>query len=426
MIRTFAVRSITATSLVGFAFTACSPGEIAFSEPDEADVHVERGRMTVTVRVDPVDSALADSLGWQDGVPGAEVFVLQHGTAEWKTALTDSDGTVLFDGLVDGLYRVFAGRTLTNSEASNVGGVVRAFGDGRTVRFGGTGEVDLLLLADRPGSLVISEISPGTPLGWEIDFTPDEGSLYFEVYNNADSTLFLDGTIFGASHDATKDYDFFPCSESHVVRTDPAGVYARWFLQFPGSGVDYPIGPGEAKLVAVEAIDHSPVHPTMPDLTNADFEIGGLVNNPAVPDMLQLGPEGIGMPYPRIGAGRHTYILTERFELGSLTVVWRDDNAREFFRVPAEDILEAVAIKTIWPFLDSRTDVCVPMTFRGFDRYEGGFIDIGVNLSDHALRSLQRKVLRVTPDGRKILMNTNTTAYDFSLGRVPRTPGWVP
>ena len=235
-----------AAVVVVFAFTACSPGEIAFSEPGQADVHVERGGMTVTVKVDPVDSALADSLGWQGGVPGAEVFVLRHGTAEWITGFTESDGTVLFEGLVDGQYRVFAGRTLTESEAVNVGGVVRAFGDGRTVSFGGTSEEGLLLLADRPGSLVISEISPGTPLDWEIDFTPTEGSLYFEVYNNSDSMLFLDGVVFGASHEAIKDYDFFRCSESHVVRTDPAGVYARWFTQFPGSGVDYPIHPGEA------------------------------------------------------------------------------------------------------------------------------------------------------------------------------------
>ena len=413
-------------SLFALAFAACSPGEIAFSEPGEADVHVERGGMTVTVKVDPVDSALADSLGWRNGVPGAEVFLLKHGTAEWITALTDSDGTVLFDGLVDGQYRVFAGRTLAEPEAANVGGVVRAFGDGRTVSFGGVLEVELLLLADRPGSLVVSEIEPGIPLGWEIGFTPTEGSLYFEVYNNSDSTLFLDGVVFGASHEAITDYDFFPCEQSEMVRTDPAGIYARWFLQFPGSGMDYPIGPGEARLVAVEAIDHTPVHPTMADLSDADFEIGGLVDNPAVPDMLQFGPEGIGMPYPRIGAGRHTYILAEPFDLAELTVGWRDNFGREFFRVAAEDILEAVAIKSILPRSDTKFEVCVPMVHRDFDRYEGGFIDIGVNLSDHALRSLQRKVLRVTQDGRKILMNTNTTAYDFSLGRVPRTPGWVP
>jgi len=423
--QTPAASSTAVAVTVALTFSACSPGDIAFNEPGEADIHVERGGMTVTVKVDPVDSALADSLGWQDGAPGAEVFLLKHGTAEWITALTDSDGTVVFDGLVDGLYRVFAGRTLTASEANRVGGAIRAFGDGRTVRFGGGLHVELLLLADRPGSLVISEIWPGVPLGWEVS-GPTEGSLYFEVYNNSDSLIWLDGIVFGMSHDRAADWDFFPCTESHPARTDPAGVYARWFLQFPGSGADYPIGPGEARLVAVEAIDHSPRHATMPNLENADFEIGGQINNPAVPDMLQFGPEGIGMPYPRVFGASNTTVLSHPFDLATLTVVWRDNFAREYWRVPTELILEAIAMYRIFVSSDRNFEVCVPLSHRVFDRYEGGFIDIGLSIPDRALHSVQRKVLRVTQDGRKILMNTNTSAYDFSLGRVPRTPGWIP
>jgi hypothetical protein len=132
------------------------------------------------------------------------------------------------------------------------------------------------------------------------------------------------------------------------------------------------------------------------------------------------------MPYPRIGAGRHTFILAESFNIAELTVQWRDQHGKEYYRVPREKILEAIALYHIWTPDDATNEPCVPMTHRDFDRYEGGFWDIGLNLSDHALRSVQRKVLRVTQDGRKILMNTNTSAYDFSLGRVPRTPGWIP
>ena len=132
------------------------------------------------------------------------------------------------------------------------------------------------------------------------------------------------------------------------------------------------------------------------------------------------------MPYPRIGAGREVLVLTEPFDVATLTTVWRDAFGREFFRVPTEKILEAVALKSIWTQTDAEREPCWPMVHRDFDRYEGGFVDIGRNISDAALRSVQRKVLRIAPDGRKILMNTNTSAYDFSLGRVPRTPGWIP
>ncbi|MFQ5705559.1 MAG: hypothetical protein ACE5HT_16260, partial [Gemmatimonadales bacterium] len=333
-------------------------------------------------------------------------------------------GTASFSKVLPGLYRLFGGRTLTEAEAASVGGVIRAFGDGRTVRIGQSGQFELQLLADRPGSLVISETRAGVPLGWEIDFAPTDGMLYFEVYNNSAGTLFLDGKIFGVAHEGVNNWPFLPCTASELVRRDPAGIYARWFLQFPGSGTDYPIGPGEARLIASEAIDHTPVHPTAPDLSHADFEVGGAANNPAVPDMIQLGPEGF--PFPRFGGSLNTVFLAGPFDVASLSVVWRDHNGREFFRVPKERIIDAVALRSVWPPSDTNFEPCAPMVQRDFDRYEGGFVNIGINLSDMALRSLQRKVLRIGPDGRKILMNSNTSAYDFFLGRVPRTPGWIP
>ncbi|MFQ5667471.1 MAG: hypothetical protein ACE5I7_13730 [Candidatus Binatia bacterium] len=87
--------------------------------------------------------------------------------------------------------------------------------------------------------------------------------------------------------------------------------------------------------------------------------------------------------------------------------------------------LAGVTLRSVWAPNDAELEPCAPMVQRDFDRYEGGFVNIGINVSDAALRSLQRKVLRVSPDGRKILMNSNTSAYDFFLGRVPRTPGWI-
>ena len=415
--------------LLAVAVSACGSDQITQVDPgDETGgevPEVQRGLLTIHASVDPADSALADSLGWQDGVPGVEIQFLRNGTVEWLTTTTDSTGTASFLNVLPGLYRLFGGRTLTEAEASAVGGVIRAFGDGRTVRIGQSGEVELQLLADRPGSLVISEVGVGFPLSFEVPggVTPS-GHQYFEIHNQSANTLFLDGKMFGVSHAATRNQSFLPCTATEVVRTDPEGIYARWFVQFPGSGAENPIGPGEVRLVAVEAIDWTPVHPTLPDLSNADFEIGGRANNPAVPDMLEMGPDGFDLP--RLGGQSWTYILTEPLEVENLPVVWRDFNGRAFFRVPKEQIIDAVALKRIWAPSDAEFVPCVPMVQRDFDRYEGGFIDFGVSVSDAALRSLQRKVLRISPDGRKILMNSNTSAVDFGIGRVPRTPGWIP
>ncbi|MFQ5705558.1 MAG: hypothetical protein ACE5HT_16255 [Gemmatimonadales bacterium] len=422
-------RALPCAVVVALAALACEPGPITQVDPNEqasgegSDVpQVQRGLVTIHASVDPADSALADSLGWQDGVPGVEIHFLRNGTGEWLTTTTDSTGTASFSKVLPGLYRLFGGRTLTEAEAANVGGVVRAFGDGRTVRIGRSGMVELQLLADRPGSLVISEMVGGVPLFQDFQGSTT-GMLYFEVYNNSAANMFLDGKIFGVSHDAVMNLSFSPCSFSQQVRTDPAGVYDRWFLQFPGSGTDYPIGPGEAKLVAVEAIDHRPAHPTMPDLSNADFEIGDGANNPGVPDMLSIGPVLFS---PRLAANLWTYILTEPFDVASLSVVWRGRTGRQYYRVPKELYLDAIALRSIWEPFDSENEPCIPMMARDFDRYEGGFPVLGRGIPDQALRSYQRKVLRIGPDGRKILMNTNTSAVDFGRIAVPRTPGWIP
>ncbi len=412
-------------ALLALTVMGCEPGPITQVDPSDqtSGEEVQRGLVTVHVSVDSADRALADSLGWQDGVPGAEIHFLRNGTEDWLTTTTDSTGTASFSDVLPGLYRLFGGRTLTETEAAGVGGAVRAFGDGRTVRIGQSGQFELQLLADRPRSLVISEMGTGSPLSWEISGANVDVAKYFEVYNNSGATMFLDGKIFGISHDAVTRITGVPCSFSQQVRTDPAGVYARWFTQFPGSGTDYPIEPGEAKLIAVNAIDHTPVHPTMPDLSNADFEIADQVNNPAVPDMLSIGPVVFS---PRIGPGHWTYILTEPFDVASLDVVWRGRSGRQYFRVPKEKYLDEIALKSIWPLNDAEHEPCIPMMARDFDRYEGAFPNIGDNLSDRALRSYERKVLRISPDGRKILMNTNTSAVDFGRVAVPRTPGWIP
>ena len=259
-------------------------------EPNRTE-GVSRSALTVVSTVDSADAALADSLGWQHGVAGAEVHLLLHGTAEWITGFTDSSGTVQFERLLPGAYRAYGGRTLTESEAERAGGVVRALGDGRTVWIGGKGQLELSLFADRPGSLVISEIGNGMPLPWETNV--DYDGMYFEVFNNSDSTLYLDGKLFGATPILRKETSHTTCAESEPLRTDPDGVPARFALAFPGSGTDYPIGAGEVRTVAMAAVDHTPVHWSLLDLSNADFEIGGArnANNPAVPDMQDVGLE---------------------------------------------------------------------------------------------------------------------------------------
>jgi len=408
--------------LLLLAAIACEPGNIVLVEPGSSEGGVKRSVFTVRATVALADSALADSLGWQNGVPGAEVHLLLKGTAEWITAETDVTGTVEIENLLPGIYRVYAGRMLTTDEAARVSGVVRAFGDGQTLEVKGSTELALALLADRPGSLVIGEIGFGSPPPWEASYRVGR---YLEVYNNADSVIYLDGKVFGSDLDIYAYSVPTPCDVNEPVRSDSTGVYVMYAVAFPGTGSDYPLAPGELALVARQAIDHTPFHPTLLDLSDADFEIGGpgLADNPDVPNMIDVGLEdfipGLMLPV------RTVFFLSEPVDPRSITEIFRDGNGKPHALVPAQHLLDVVATMSIWPLHDSEIPWCTPMIHERFDRYEGGLFEIGFEV-DHAIsatRSLERHLLRLD-GGRPILTNTNTSAVDFFIGT--RTPGRLP
>lgn len=414
--------------------TGCQPGEVTQIDPNETNPdipQVNRTTLTVHAAVDSVDRALADSLGWRDGIPGAEINILRNGTAEWITVLTDSSGTASVGKLGAGLYRVYGARTLTDGEAGRVGGVVRAFGDGRTISVEEETTLELSMVADRPRSLVISEIGNGAPVPWETGGTTYSKGRYFEIYNNSNKMMYLDGMLFGVSGAvwATRS-KVIACSESQTPRTDPEGIHAAEVLRFPGSGMEYPIGPGETRTMAVAAIDHRPIHPTLIDMSDADFEMGlsGSANNPAVPDMIKLSFPNQFLVGSLLGT-RYVHFLSRPLDVENLPVSWRDAfNGRQYVLIPKDNLIDVVALKLIWAVKDPEFPPCVPMVQRGFNRYEGGFLNIALDSDPtfRSTRSLQRRVLRIGVDGRKILYNTRTTAVDFFRGVVPRTWRRIP
>lgn len=380
------------------------------------------GAFTLTVRalVAEQDAELAAEPGWQDGVPGAELFLLRHGTATYNTFSTDETGRVEIPSTTRGVYRVYAKRKLTTTEASGLSGPVRAFGDGTTVTLTGTRTVELRLQADRAGGLVISEIHSMGPPPWE---TVSLAHHYFEVYNNSDQLQFLDSRLFARGYwFATFDYDHTPCTVSRPIREDPTGLYTRQGLVFPGTGGQYPIGPGETRLVATAAIDHRPIHPDLPDLSHSDFEIApsGGPDNPAVPNMIHVGDEPWPNAFSPLIATSDTYFLAEAVDLDALPIAARDHQGQGYVRVPADLITDAVSFVRLWPDRDRERVPCNPKVHERFDRYETAILEIGFGVEVPRDQSYQRIPLR-TEGGITVLTDTNTSAADFVLGlRTPR------
>ncbi|WP_419940954.1 carboxypeptidase-like regulatory domain-containing protein [Candidatus Palauibacter sp.] len=235
-------RPTLACLLLGFSL-GCG-GEVRFSDsPPGGGDHLRPG-LTVNVRAASEAESIAQALGWARGVPGAEVRVHRIGTDfAWETAVTDDHGTAYLPQLVSGRYRVAVYRPLTDAESGQTGQAgVAALASGRTVSVGGAGtEQTMELVPNQTESLVISEVyAPATSVAeFSYNF-----HMFFELYNNSDRTVFLDGLTFGRSQLIDIAAPVASCAESARFRKDPDGIWTVFLHRFPGSGDQYPLGPG--------------------------------------------------------------------------------------------------------------------------------------------------------------------------------------
>ena len=123
---------------------------------------------------------------------------------------------------------------------------------------------------------------------------PDQ---YFTIFNPTDQTLYADGICVANTHHLS-----WQEKEMWYDEFYPDRVPIRGFVTVPGSGKDYPVAPGEMKVVAFTAIDHSSVegYDHAVDLTGADFEIYDGpetkdVDNPEVPNLLKTNNSDVNV-----------------------------------------------------------------------------------------------------------------------------------
>lgn len=440
-----------ALAIAGLLFTACS-WEVQLNSPtgghngDTMSVDtlppdsttdstggqdIQRATLTVRTSVQQdleVFQALAD-LGMTDSaVPGAEVQTQRRQSLQIATAVTDSAGVAVFTGLLTGIYDVAALRLLTPAERALLRPELRdvtGFGGGGTVNVvAPQTTVTIPTVLGRRGSLVISEVWDHAPL-LAADNAYASG-MYLEVYNNADTIIHLDrkligwGPIWGWNTETT------PCSETAPWQLDPDGLWSPMLMRLPGTGRQYPLLPGEAAVIAVDAIDHSAVDPRLPNLTTARFETVGPtdVDNPAVPnaEIIVQEFEFFGRGILFIGGLTRIYFVADTVDLAAVQRARPDvGNYDELWvRVPHERILDVYAAQATASVTATvgGDDFCDPMILAELDSRPGRFFD------GHGFYSIIRTSLGVF-DGRAMLQRTRTSAADFVRSE-QLTPGRVP
>ncbi len=371
--------------------------------------------VTLEFRADAADAATIAALGWTGGIPDVQVTLTPADTMSGPPQIlqgTDS-GTLFVDHLA-GEYKISVDRWLTDSERAQLSPGDDALGFiarmSLNTMFTGA-RVRVTLAADRRRRVVISEFK-----GDAIE-TPGHDAYfsgYLRLYNNSDSTIYLDGMIVGEGFAWQFDYPNFPCSLYESFSLDSLGIWARFFHQLPGNGQDYPLRPGETAVLATDAIDHRPLYPIGLDLRQADFEFyagQSDVDNPDAPNALSVGTEsefgGHGLYWDDLGTvvwvARPFDLATMHTEVIPSGGIWA--------RIPANALVDVMAIKTTY---NGGYRECDALVHPSFDRDAVQLL--GTPFVDDAL-AYRRIQLPFTISGQAVLQHTRTSAWDFTIRR---------
>lgn len=201
----------------------------------------------------------------EEGKEDADILVEDMNTASSYKAVTDADGTVVFQ-LPDGLYRINASRkedrNMFNGTADKV------------VLTGGDRTINLNMAYSKAGSIVIKELYCGgcKKLPQEGNYQSDQ---YFILHNNDFQVQYLDSLCFGtlAPYNSTGNNAFVskdPVSGETVFPDFIPVIQAVW--QMPGDGDDFPLQPGEDAVICLRgAIDHTLQYPLSVNLNKPDY-----------------------------------------------------------------------------------------------------------------------------------------------------------
>ncbi|HUN01516.1 MAG TPA: DUF4876 domain-containing protein, partial [Niabella sp.] len=180
--------------------------------------------------------------------------------------------SISVEGLIPGIYTIVISGKAANNEGQLFylnGSLVNypIFNDNETIKISVTGL--------RISPLVFKEIYfAGSPKNYFRD-------QFYEIYNNSDSPLYLDGLYFAALYPtiATENLPVWPESDGKNF------VYSDRLWKFPGNGTQYPLKPGESCIVSQFAANHQMgiYNPSSPiDCSSSEFEFN--MNNKNFPD----------------------------------------------------------------------------------------------------------------------------------------------
>lgn len=366
------------------------------------------GTQTFSVTVDLV---AADNVT----IPENTTFVVTASNFDTKQELTQeaSEGKAVFSGLIAGKYTFMTSVQITED------GKTRIYSGAMTnVNILKDEELEMKIdVAESPALLIKELYYSCSKTSANKPYTKEQ---FYEIYNNSDETVYVDGLCFGhlMPENATgkSNYDW----GAEYPLTD--WVFFARIMQIPGTHgqtEDYPVGPGESIILCQWATDHTvaDLNPSSIDLSSCEFEWYEPTNT-AQTDGSAIN---LKLAYPINPSSPYkTWVLTTNGpafaiffpeEEFSTDKVITDNNNKvsQTYPIPASIVIDAVET------IKDETQVQFKRVPSSLDAGYIWVVDDEGNPAVQVGKSVVRKVLSTKEDGRAILQDTNNTTNDFEV-----------
>ena len=252
------------------------------------------------------------------------------------------------------------------------------------------------------------------------------GDKYFVVFNNSADTLSADGLILvEADLNSVQKYKLDNDFRDRYFAVDA-------MYRIPGEGDTYRVAPGEAVLIADNAMNHTEANTNSFDLSTADFEWYDLsssagvtdVDNPEVTNLDKLycytytiwvphnqGHKSFGLARFPEGVTAEQYFATDslyvQYNYELVTAAGTFSQSKKSYMIPNKWIVDAVNL--------APSETFQWLTFS--DRLDAGYTYVAPTGSDKTRfgKAVRRKTLGII-NGRRLLMDTNNSTDDFEAG----------
>lgn len=346
-------------------------------------------------------------------------FMNEEGVCIFDEAVNVTNGSAFVEDIVPGIYNISV-----YAESTNEGKPYSFIGNSNSCAITSNNQkINIEVAICEASPLVIKELyySLGANCESNNNYRDDN---FWEIYNNSPVDQVLDGLCIA---------DLAPTTISQSIYNWPLDktkyVFCLNIWQFPGTGADYVLKPGESAVVAAVAIDHTQITTKTVDLSKADFETfidNGQVllpDNPKVPNMkLLFGSFGTGRERYNIGAmGPAVVLFKPQGAIDNSTSVSAEGKTELAKEIPVEwviDGIEAVQTEKEIPYKRMPESIDAGATHVNYTEtvleLAPGYNYIMVQ-STHNGESVYRKV-NGEAGGITIYQDTNNSTNDFEIG----------